>query len=297
MSQEATSEEVTETEVTFKEHHKLVKKGHDDLIKLIETLYNSPNGKVEADDGSFITKKQLGSYKAAFTKDYNLLLSLHNKTTKKTKPKTSNKGKNNRNPMFVPMFVNKKIVDYFSEVDLGPAYKMVNGAEVEQNEDAQWEFEEYNKKLRDCLDTFLKKRITSCASLTPLFILVTRRLKLQDPENKQFVIPDARFKKFFGDIFEKVAREQVVRIKELKGKVEAKTIEPSEKEELKKLEKNPLDPNKFRLVRFQTIVSYCREKTLTDQQREVLKDKDIIAKIEEEQKIISDTLKYSKSSE
>lgn len=299
MSQEV-SEEV-EAEVSFKDSHRTIKKGFDDLFKLFEVVYNSPNGKVEAVDGTMITKKDLTKYKAAWSRDYGKLLNIHNKSTKKsTKSKSIYKGKNNKNPMFAPMFVNDLIVNYFSELDLGPAFKRIINEEENEESETQLEFESCNKELKKCLNLFLKDKITSCASLTPLFILATRRLKLQDPNNKQFVIPDERFKKFFGPIFEEVVKEQITRLKDMKDKI-GKTTNSDEKSELQgqitKLEKNPLDPNKFRLVRFQTIVSHCRQKDLTEEQKLLLKDKNTIAKIEEEQKIISDTLKYNKSIE
>lgn len=288
--------EVTTVELPFKEQFKRVKTGFENCLKLQEGIISSPSHTVKIDDNTTISKKDFNRYKAILMKDFDKLLAAYNRDTKKGKKKkklaegAENNG-NARNPMFAPIYVNDQIINYFKSIDLGAAYKLVGQQGEEQI------FSQCNTDLRKCLTLLLTKGVTSCATLTPLFILVTKLYELQDSENAQFVIPDNHFNQHFGAIFQSVLREQNEEIKQLK--LNRANASPEEQAaidaEIETLTSKLLDPQKFRLVRFQTIVSKCKIKVSTPEQKQYLEDPTVIEKLREEQRIVSNTLKHFKS--
>lgn len=285
------SEESSTQVVVFKDQLNTTKKGFSDLLKLYEQVFTSPTGSVTLDTRT-ITRKDLGSYRNACLKQLDELNAIYARDTKRNKKKgnKNNKKKTGSNPMYLPIYINSLLVKYFKSIDLGKAYRL-------KDENDETSFVEYNSDLKKCLPLLLEKGIASSALLTPLFIIITKLYKFQDDKNRQFVIPDKNFSDHFGRIFEDVERERHEKLALLNEQLKNATDDNTRRKlqaEIADETKKTLDPNRFRSVRFQTIVSRCRAKELTEEQKELLKDPEIIRRMNEEQNIVSQTLKHLK---
>jgi len=180
--------------------------------------------------------------------------------------------------MFSPKFISSNLVDYLKNIDLGHAY--IQGKD--------------EGDLKKYLHLLFNKNLTTLALLTPLFCIATKLNKLQDSNDKRYIVPDKLFDKHFGKIFIELENER----KEEEKLLEKKLLTASSEEKteidkaLVKLEKKKIDPKRLRLMRFQTIVSKNIEKNLSSKQQELIKEEKTIKQLNDEQKIISDTLKY-----
>lgn len=272
-----------EEEVPLKQRIAKFKEDCKNIDVLSEQIFSSPNNKFVQGSDTY-TKTDLRKFRSNLLKEFDALITLASKSSgkKKSKSKKTNESKKN-NPMFAPKYVSSGFVEYFKGIDLGNAYvKHEDGTFTELGE------------LKSQLPLFFNKNITSCASLTPLFVIVTKLRKLQYKDNAQYIVPDERFKKFFGKIFETLLKEQEEGIKQLESDLKSAAGEEKNElnKQLKKLLDKKINPERIRLVRFQTVVSKCTKKELSEEEKNLLCDEKTIKAIANEQKIISDTLAF-----
>jgi len=268
-------------EINVKQKISNFKEDFKNLNSLSEKVYTSPGFKYTNSDGKVYTKSDLKKFYLMLSREFDEIVKMSSKNQSKKGTKT--KKNNTNNPMFAPKYITQELVDYFNTLDLGHAYS--------QNDEGVFEDKGNIKKY---LNLLFKDRLTTCASLTPLFCIVIKLNKLQDPGNAQFIIPDKSFNEHFGDIFVEMEKESEEQEKLLKKKLSSASAEEKfliEKELEENLDKR-VNPKRLRSVRFQTVVSKNTDKNLTSKQKDFIKDEKIIKQIKDEQKIISSTLAY-----
>jgi hypothetical protein len=296
-------------ETSLKERQINYKEDLKNLLLLSERICSSHNGKVVDDDGRVFTRKDLRKFQTSLLKEFDSVCQALSKINSRGKNGKSRRKRNQSDsseeteetndseetslskkkaPIHKAKYMNDNFVEYFKTINLGDAYEKI------KNDDGTKEYKKIGK-LNDLLPLFFKSKITSCASLTPLFVIVMYIRNLQFEKNKQYIIPDDKFKKYFGDIFIKLRQEQEEEIKTIQ-----QSIDETENEEelndlgktLKKKEKAKVDPEMFRFVRFQTIVSKSTVKDIDEKEKEILKSDSTVESVIKEHKIISDTLSY-----
>jgi hypothetical protein len=269
------------SEVNINNRQKQFKEDLKNLNFLSEKIYTSPGFKFTSPAGKNYNKSDLKRFFSRISKDFDEIIKLVSKDKSKKGSKT--KKNNSNNPMFAPKYISSNLVEYFKNINLGHAYI--------QNKDGVFEDK---GDLKEYLHLFFDDNLTTCALMTPLFCIATKLNKLQDSNNAQFIVPDKIFDKHFGKIFTELENER----KEEEKMLEKKRLNasPEDKREidlaLSKLKKKEIDPKKIRSVRFQTIVSKNTEKDLSSNQRELIKEEKTIKQLNDEQKIVSGTLKY-----
>lgn len=291
-------------EISLKERQNNFKEDMKNLLLLSERIYSSHNGKVIDEDGKVFTRKDLRKFQTNLMKEFDSMVQTLSKVNSRTKTRKS-KGANSseeeedseelnenevkkKSPIHTAKYMNDNFVEYFKSIDLGDAYEKV------KNEDGTKELKKVGK-LNDLLPLFFKNKITSCASLTPLFVIVMYIRNLQYAKNKQYIIPDDKFRKHFGKIFSELRLQQEKEFEEIKQAIEEADSEDEKNklnDILKTKEKKKVDPEMFRFVRFQTIVSKSTVKELDEKQVEFLKSEPTVESVIKEHNIISDTLSY-----
>jgi hypothetical protein len=277
----------------FKAKIKKIKVDIQNLINLASNIGSLEKGdRQKMSDGSSVGKRELKQYTSLVYKEIDGLAKDYSQSKKQPKAKRTGGSNGFRNPMVVSV----ELPAYFNETNLGPAYE-----KIENDVDKTMTFKKLDTDLASHLPLFLNEGVTSSALLTPLFSISAKTYNMQLPDNKQYLKTTPIMNKHFSKIFKTLQErdEENIRVKEEEiQKLEDQGL-PKERlenhvKELKKLQDNKFNPDRFKYARLQSLVSQCRKKeeNYTKTQGNIVKDPEIKQKLLREQKIVSDTLAF-----
>lgn len=244
-------------------------------------------------EGLDISKKEMRSLESLFVKDIKNLPKYFREAKKKKK--TTRSGTNNG--FSKPMFITEALRNFFGSTKLGPAYTEQTDAEGNVS------YVPLGRDLRDCLECFLTKNVTSSSLLTPLFSIYAIQNKMQYADERAFLKATPEMERHFAKIFKALKEDDTRKLAEVQAKIKervdsgvvlSKEDALEEASELETAQKRMFDSTKFRYSRFPSIVSHCRvnNEELSDEQKAFLADEEIINAVKAEQKIVSETLNY-----
>jgi len=233
-----------------------VSDGVKNLFKLTAEVYSSPTGKLVNND-KVITKQMLKEYKKS-------ILTTLDKVTKSVK-KLNEPRKNSNVTSFKKLICfDERLVNFFNEVNLGPAYELVDEGDKKK-------FVKKADDIKTLLTTFFEHSISNPTYIIGLFTLYLRNNPQLVCKNGQFFTADDTFNRYFKDYYVNI-------------KYTTKAKEYID-------EDGKLKPNIIHRTMLNTLISKLRIKT-EKEDKEIIKYKDSVDK---EYEIINITTNYYNS--
>jgi hypothetical protein len=235
-----------------------VNDGIKNLFKLTAEVYSSPTGKLVSND-AVITKQMLKEYKKS-------ILTTLDRVTKSVK-KLNEPRKNSNAASFKKLiFFDERLVNFFNEVNLGPAYELVDEGDKKK-------FVKKADDIKTLLPTFFEYSVSNPTYIIGLFTLYLRNNPELVCKNGQFFTADDTFNRYFKDYYDNIKYRAKHKPKEYID------------------EDGKLKPNIIHRTMLNTLISKLRVKT-EKEDKEIIKYKDSIDK---EYEIINITTNYYKA--
>ncbi len=184
------------------------------------------------------------------------------------KAKKSRRKKDNTQTMIrTPMFMTPEFISFFNEAGLGPAYE--KREKTNSDGSVSVEFVEIDKDIKRKLPQFLKYGISSQEMNPSLLSLYDKIAGLQLSNDRSYMSADKLMLKYFSNTFEALKLNPDVKVK--------------------------FDPSHFNYGAFNRIASMHRNKNLSPDQQNALKDPAFMQELKAESKIVSDTNEFYKT--
>lgn len=267
------------------------------IVKLHAAVAVLPaGGHLQFSNGKKVGRKEVNSLDSQFVREIYALAKYFGEAKKRRKSARAG----GSNGFKLPRFISSELGKFFADPanDLGPAY-----VKLEQTgEDGQKtvSYKQLDQPLNDYLALLTKHNITSAALLTPLFNIYAIRNQMQyDPEHREFLRATPLMKKHLGGIFpqlvqkdnEELARKQA----ELQDLISSGASQKKIEDLRKKIAKSSIfNEDRFPYPRIQSIVAFnmIPKDVLSQEQVDFLKNPEVVSKLEEEQRVVSNTLEF-----
>jgi hypothetical protein len=254
------------------------------------------SGHILYKDGRKVGRKDLNSLKSQYIKELEGLVKLYAEA--KRKKKSGRVG--GSNGFKLPRYISSELSQFFADAsnNLGPAY--LREETVSATGEKTVEFKQQPQSLKDSIALLTTNQITSAALLTPLFNIYAILNNMQyDPDHREFLRSTPLMKKYLGQIFPRITEKDQGELAERQAELQKLIAEGGSPKKIKalqaKISKSIIfSEDRFPYPRIQSIVALnmIPKTSLGEEHLGVLKNADVIAQLEREQKIVSDTLAY-----